>query len=409
MKRFVKRGLSVLFFLMPGISDLLASPVIWELTDSTLVGEVDQIEGVAGALVQKFRREGGPQPQIHTLDLKGSGPEMMSVLAEVPRDNPQAIFVSSGVYGIESFRHLKKGGTRGIFIYVSHQIIGEGEEGLHLKNLVNVADLIVLPHHVFEISDPRAEELKAILKGSRTGLLSITGVVHNVHPEDLLRDVARYRDEIPPAKKYMLVILGGDVQRKDGKTWVYYTREEAERLAQYVKVQMEEDPSLFVLVTNGPRTGRFDPATGEEAPFHQKGGPLDPVTGIFMKSLADLSRVKLYNFERGQESRFKALLGVMAETRGVVLVPGETTTMISQTIDNMPEGSVVLYSHGAMLDIHMRHLKREFEKRRAHLLSSLQSGGKYSLSRTPEGARSEPFTSSTLVADAIWQMLQSSK
>ncbi|MBS0185172.1 MAG: hypothetical protein JSS34_02295 [Proteobacteria bacterium] len=413
MNRIMRFVLGIMTFLGLYASSLNAVPVIYKLIDSSLGGEVDQIRGVSSAIIQKFKDEGKAGPDVtDDLDLKGKSPSEFnfSRLSDLPKNNPEAIFISSGTYGIRAFRMLKESfHTEGIFVYVSHQIIGNEEDmsAVQLKSLVNVATFIVLPHHVFEISDPRAQALKDALVGSNTHLLQITGVVHNMHAEDLLKDYTNYKAEIPDAKKCMLVILGGDVEKKEGGTWTYYTPQEAEKLAQYVNGQMKEHPDLFVFVTNAPRTGRFDPRTGEDAGFHQKGGPLDPVTAAFMKALSNRDRVKLYNFEKGEPSFFKALLHKVNERKGVVLVPGESTSMISQVIDNTKFGSVILFTHGAMHEVHNAHVADEFKAGRVSLLEA--SDASYDFSGLEEGFSKDSILSSKVVADAIWEFIQEQK
>ncbi len=392
-------------------SPLFAKPlVIIELTDSCLAGECDQIRGVTHALVQKFHEEEKIFPQIITLDLQGGADQnevSFSSLVEIPRDNPEAIFISSGAYGIRAFRMLReRDKTQGIFVYVSHQIIGNDDpSSIQLKSLVNIADFIALPHHVFEVNDPWVEALKKAIEGSKTHLLEVTGVVHNMHAEDILKAVAEHGKTMPVAKKYMLVILGGDVQNNDGKTWTYYTPQEAEKLAEYVNAQMTSEPDLFVLITNAPRTGRFDPATGRDVNFHEKGGPLDPVTAAFMKGFSDQTRVQLYNFEKGEPSFFKALLGLIQKKVGVVFVPGESTSMISQTIDNMSPGSVTLYTHGAMKEIHEAHVADEFMAGRVSLLEAT-SDGRYAFIGVQSHSKAPTLSASETVANAIWAMIQ---
>ncbi|HQS84445.1 MAG: hypothetical protein B7Y25_05960 [Alphaproteobacteria bacterium 16-39-46] len=390
-------------------SPLRANPIIFALTDSRLAGECDQIRGVTYALVQKFQKE-KKVPEIRTLDLQGGEDQNkvnFSSLVDLPRDNPEAIFISSGVYGIRAFRMLRESyDAKGIFVYISHQIIGNEDDpsSVQLKSLANIVDFIALPHHVFEVSDPLATALKDALKGSKTHLLEVTGVVHNMHAEDILKAVEEHGKTMPVAEKYMLVILGGDVQNNDGKTWTYYTPQEAEKLAQYVNVQMINDPDLFVLVTNAPRTGRFDPATGKDANFHEKGGPLDPVTVAFMKGLSDKTRVQLYNFEKGALSLFKALLGLIQKKEGVVFGPGESSSMNSQMIDNMSPGSVTLYTHGAMKEIHKAHVTDEFMAGRVSLLEAAP-GERYTFIGLNSHSKEPARAASESVADAIWAML----
>jgi len=199
------------------------------------------------------------------------------------------------------------------------------------------------------------------------------------------------------------------LRRKREEHGPNYMPEEAKNLAQYVKGQMKMHPDLFVFVTNAPRTGRFDPKTGKDAGFHEKGGPLDPVTKAFMEALSNPDRVKLYNFQKGDPSLFKALLQKVKEsdTRGFVLVPGESTSMISQVVNNTRAGSVTLFTHGAMHEVHHAHVQDEFKAGRVSLLEP--SGKSYNFSGIRGSESKDTVLSSKVVADAIWELIQEQK
>ncbi len=418
MNWLTKFKIGLITFILCSNVDLLAHQApstIYELMNSDFAGESDQIKGVAHALDILFKEKTLSAPHTLIFDLKkdSSGKAFdFSSLDNIPRDTPHAIFISSGTYGIEAFHQLKERRTKGIFVYVSHQIL-EDDTTLtsSLKSLANVATLIVLPHHIFEGNDPRAEDLKKTLSASHTTLLEITGVAHNVQKEELSQEANIYQDKLRLAQKYMLVVLGGDVQNQDGKTWTYYTPQDAQKLATYVVSKMEQDKDLCVLVTNGPRTGKFDPSTTHEAEFHKKGAPLDPVTKAFMDAIPSHNKNQLYlfNFEKGETSLFKALLGLTSKSKGYVLIPGESTSMISQAIDNMPCGSVILYMHKAMQQIHTNHLNDELQQGRAALLILSEDTQTYTLKNAGPCRSISPISSSTLIAKKIWELIHVKK
>lgn len=404
---------------------------LYVLKNSSFAGEVEMLEGVASKLSHLAQRQGVSQEgkdrfSVEELDLKAQekgGAFNFGPLEALSKEGASRVFLSSGLYGLEAFQKLRAQKTQGIFVWLSHQIIGNEKDptALSLDKLVGVANFIVLPRHVMQdSSDPRVRSLKKALKETPfTNLLEIKGVVHNWERQDLEESLKEFRGQIPPASKYMVVVLGGDVQQKDGKSWKYYRKEEAENLGRYVVDKMREDSELFVLATNAPRTGKHDPDTGKETDAHQEGRPLDVVSQAFEDCIPEAykRRFKLYNFEFRKEqippekkkvTLFKSLVAVVKNTKGRILLPGESTTMISQVEDEIPRGDILLYAHGAMQEVHFSHVRDEQENG-VSLLTKTEKGYAFEkgLTSFPQGASLE--SNAQMVANIIWKEVQKEK
>jgi len=227
---------------------------------------------------------------VNRIDLKDS-PDVPIPVSKFP------IFVTAGNEGAEALLRLKSHKTEGLYTHLSHQLL-KGHPQLKKAGI----DLIVVPNHVSEQA-----EFSSLKEDSSSHLLKVTGVSHNYQREDLLKSYEAYRSSIPKASRYLLYILGGDAQQSNGKTWSYFTPEEAQKAARRVIQKLKEEPDLFLLVTNGPQTGKFDPRLGMETDAH-KNTDLDAVTRAFLITLKHElphNRFKLYNSNLAKKAPLK--------------------------------------------------------------------------------------------------------
>ena len=67
-----------------------------------------------------------------------------------------------------------------------------------------------------------------------------------------------------------------------------------------------------------------------------------------------------YNF-------FERVVGALRTTHGHILIPGDSTSMISEAID-LPLGKVIVYETGAMNEGHKAHLMSELAMGRISIL-----------------------------------------
>lgn len=275
-------------------------------------------------------------------------------------DKDKIIAISSGVYGIDALRSIEKfNGCKLLKVHVSHQILNDYEKLLLTKTNPEGVDIIALPKHAV------TENLRKKVQHSRTKLVETVGVCHNLTKEEVIDEFKKHSFSFPIVKKYLVVILGGDVQMPDGKEWKQYQVNEAEKLSELVLARAQEK-NLYIIVLNGPRTGKHnvDGTINEKA--HK--GEIDHVTQTFITSVrAKTENVKLFDFQIGIPSLYKAALGAAVLKEGSeIWIPGESTSMVSEAVDIID--NVVVYDHSAMNQTHRFHIDSEFSAGRVKKL-----------------------------------------
>ena len=228
------------------------------------------------------------------------------------------------------------------------------------RNLLAKVDFIALPIHT-------APDIKEAL-GEK--LFETVNVVHNHHPDMTTFD--EHQKELPPADIYFGVVLGGDIVTPTQEV-KRFTEEDVTRLSTYVIAKANElkerGMTPGILVLNTAQTGRYDQNMQEQRQVHRE-GKSDPITELFAKQLADEGiEYKVFDFQyetpENQQwvrayNAFDLVAGAVRTTKGKMIVPGESTRILSETIDvmpvdaidTMPPGKALVYTHTAMGDIH---------------------------------------------------------
>ncbi len=367
---------------------------IYIISDKNFVGDRNNLLGVANQTKEYFKKH-----HYMVNIYEHASADLSAVKHSIAISKNKSIILSCAYYGIDAIAYLKadqKVAHNAIAVHLSHQILNSPNakhEQMVQKNGYSGADLIVLPSHVLD------EVSIKNLTSEYTKLLQTIGVAHNTYLSDL--EIAYNRDKamLPKAKKYLGVILAGDAPDSNGEMH-YYTTEDAYKLAEHVsKLAIKE--KYTVLVGNGPRTGKFDPNTGREANVH-KDGIVDPVTQRFVEILRDKQvDFKLFDFQKGQPSRKELMFGAILKNPGSkILVPGESTSMISESIDLLPKGSIIIYQNSAMNESHNKHTKAEFDNGRASCMDLNMNVAH------PIVTASVTRSAAELSAEAIYQLVQ---
>lgn len=267
--------------------------------------------------------------------------------------------------------------------------LGAGEEGyyslLTIKNIGNTLKENIYAHwsghQVYNfITSPSTTLINsitmpsyAITEKTRTTLATFNvtlnetpGLPHNVTERDLEKEYLELKTEITPADKYLLIVLAGDAPNPNNEM-LYFTKKEARKLAAYVAKQAIKN-NQFILVTDGPRTGKYDHKTGKLTNRHKLAEPLNEVSEAFLTELSNSlpNKNKQYQFfsfkflEAGKiQSAYKALLYVIKQTEGsVAYIPGESISMLAESIDNLPNSQIIAYENQAMNSNHDKYLEQ---------------------------------------------------
>jgi hypothetical protein len=142
----------------------------------------------------------------------------------------------------------------------------------------------------------------------------------------------------------------------DGKTWRFFNAENANKLAVEV-AELVKKTGHKILITNGPRTGAFLNAT-KRNPIAHKNGEIDRISKAFLNKLtkAGLKKGKhfeFYDFQLGTTSAIKAIMAIVCKNKGFMIIPGDSTSSISETIAIMP---TVIYRNDSMNEVHEAYL-----------------------------------------------------
>lgn len=376
------------FFLLTSLLMLSAASISAEklllLSNHDNAGDHNQVMGIARA----FR---GLSPDIAIEDINTKTTSASAIKDMVTPDD-KTIVIGSGEGGILGIQDLTPQKNL-VICLTSHMILG-GYSDPDLKQKVN---FLALPIHA-------SDALSAEWKGK---LINTTGVAHNRSAEDALRAYELGKDTLPAlCPSYFAVYLGGDAPTPQ-KVTKLFTEAEAKELADYTAKNAGDS---CILVLNGPRTGQHDANLEKIATAHQD-GKLDDVTAAFKEKLESQiapEKVKIYNFQFGQDlgyNTFDLVLGALLENDGKILVPGESTSVISEAIDVLPAGKVTIYNNGAMNEIHEKHVLSEADAGRASLLLGYQDLQALKTGEAGEKQVSSKSAAQT-IAGKLWEAVQ---
>jgi hypothetical protein len=341
------------------------------LSNQNNAGDHNQGLGIAAA----FEKLSGQKAVIEDLNTKDLTALKIKDKIEKDLSYEKVIIVGVGEGGIAGIGEISKHRNLTICL-TSHMFLEQYQD----KGLLEKVNFIALPAHV------SVEEKEAL--GSK--LIETTGVAHNRRP-----DMGTYKEwkmELPPADVYLGVYLGGDAPTPT-KEIELFTEEDALRLAAYVIAKAKEvngsGLDVSVLVLNGPRTGKYDAKRKEILTVHRE-GKSDHITELFEKKLANKGiKYKVFDFQHNTPENkqwvaaynaFDLVIGAVRATKGQMIVPGESTSVVSETIDMMSSesndtmlpGKVIVYHNNAMNHVHYAHVKSELAAGRVSVLENYQ-------------------------------------
>jgi hypothetical protein len=327
----------------------------------------------------------GLSPDVTVEDVNTKTTSASAIKDMVTPDN-KTIVIGSGEGGILGIQDLTPRENL-VICLTSHMILG----GYSNPNLIQKVNFLALPIHA---SDTLSAEWK-------DKLINTTGVAHNRSSEDLHKAYGLGKGTLPTScPSYFAVYLGGDAPTPQ-KVTKLFTEAEAKELADYVAKNAGDS---CILVINGPRTGKHDASLQEITTAHRD-GQLDHVTAAFKEKLESQitsEKVKIYNFQFGQDlgyNTFDLVLGALLENDGKILVPGESTSVISEAIDVLPAGKVTIYNNGAMNEIHEKHIMSEAHAGRAPLLLNYQEIQDVTTGEKQASSKSAAQT----IAERLWE------
>jgi mitochondrial fission protein ELM1 len=236
-----------------------------------------------------------------------------------------------------------------------------------LETLAGKVNIIALPGHAI------TADIQALLQHSSTKIFPMIGVPHNLTQKTIAEAYEQWQrnsavKSIPVAKKYIRVILGGDAPDANG-TQLYFTPQEAKILAQYI-ADIAQKSDATILITNGVRTGKFDPVSGLERFVHKSGAEKDATTLAF-EAVLEKNAVNFvsWDFVDKQPSAYQPILGATSNPNTPNFITGDSTSMVTEMLDMLPKGSVFVVKVDSMNNTHQRHMQAVVAAGMAHGLS----------------------------------------
>ncbi len=387
-KKALIRQILLYLGLLPLLSFNVHAPKLYLLSNHENTGDHNQALGILAALKKLTD---------HNLSFKDLNTKIISPLKikeEIEKDLPgeKVIVIGAGEGGIDGIMDLSANPNL-IICLTSHMFL----ERYRDPNLLEKVKFIALPTHA----------IAQVKEQLGTKLIETTGVAHNRYPEEADKVYEKWGNtELPPCKTYLGIVLGGDAPAPGPANEIkLFTECDAAKLADYISQNAKE---ACILVLNGPRTGKHDLNKNEILTVHRK-GELDHMTKLFKQKLAakGIKNVKVFDFQHNTPENkswtapynsFDLVIGALRATNGEIMVPGDSTSVISESIDTLPPGKVLVYEDSAMNEVHKAHLVSEL---RAGRISVLEN---YHNIRTPTSNSDKPQpNAATIIAQKLWQ------
>lgn len=390
------------FLICVGMASLLGFEAqalkLYLVSNHKNAGDRNQVLGV-GHEVAKLASD---RPTIAIINTETLG--TADIKNQIERDllndpNEKIIYVGAGEGGVDGLAELSKHDNL-VMCLTSHMPLESHKD----KALLEKVSFVALPDYASS----------AVEKELASKLIKTVGVAHNRHLDEAVYE--QWKGELPEADVYLGVYLGGDAPTQTNEIKLFKP-EEAERLANYVVTKVKELRSLkkdpCVLVLNGPRTGKHNEEGKENLAAHRE-GKADHVTEFFAQTLDENGiNHKVFDFQHNTPENkkwvadynaFDLVAGAVSATKGKMIVPGESTSVISEAIDimpvegleTMPPGKVLVYHNNAMNDAHHAHTTSELEAGRISILENYQDIKK------SEAAENQPKSgAATVIAEKL--------
>lgn len=232
-------------------------------------------------------------------------------------------------------------------------------------------DQIIVP----EITIDKPEEKKVINK-----IPNVTYVFTPLgdHPTEaeLKTSFDNWANKPPLNRKYIIVMLAGDAP--DGSNNMkYFTKASAKQLFQFVhKLWSDNNKQHIIIVENGPRTGKFNPTTGEIISTHEYSPGQNPemavdyISNYFIELLkTSKMNYEFYNFaveidenKRKSISYHKALLYLAEQPGNFFILPGDSVSSIGQIPLYLTSDKIILFKPSSMNEDHTQVVDLAFKK-----------------------------------------------
>lgn len=318
--------------------------ILTNTSEGKFVGDMNHALGIQNAITRKVTNYKKMQYDVSDID---------SLTKYIETTKYKSMVVGIGEHGVKAIKEISRHSLpkNTVIIWSGHQYLSE------LTDIKDTASIIALPKHI------KTDALESV--NHKAKLVKTVGLAHNVNIQNDNINLALF--DIPKSQKYAAVFLGGDASDENGNM-LYFNKEQAIQVAKAIVNLLPSDVTL--LVTNGPRTGRYNSDTGIEVDGVHRSDKIDATSKSFINELSK-NGVKFHfeNFVFGQPSAFKSFLYLVNKTNGMAFVTGDSTSMVSEIADNIEPGNLYIIDVESMNKNHHRHVESVFRSGIASLIT----------------------------------------
>ncbi|QDP71455.1 hypothetical protein FOG18_02115 [Legionella israelensis] len=326
---------------------------IFLLTNTNFVGDNNQLKGIQLAIQTKLKE------QCEFQQIEESEFDVNSL-------GEKDIVLVSGSHGLIIADQIKqsKPGTK--IVWSGHQYFDE------FNSIKYFPDIVALPGTALLEIDKT--EIK-----KRAKLIVTAGVSHCVNDQTVTEDHAKFKGDLPEHAQYpkqVGIILAGDAPTAEGKM-MFFTEENARKQAVIISSRLKakgyDTTDTAIMITNGPRTGKHNPDTGNvHNPEPHRSGEVDASSKAFLDAINEemsQSQVFFYDFQfadlKNGPSAYKPMIKQVADSQtGLWFVPSESTSMVTESSFFLEKGiPVVIYHPSSENPAHLAHAKDAVNQR----------------------------------------------
>ncbi|MCC8417420.1 MAG: mitochondrial fission ELM1 family protein [Rickettsia endosymbiont of Bryobia graminum] len=313
--------------------------IIITLLSAQFTGDNANVNGITDALQKILPAE---NIKIVTSSIKDGkyqidSKKISEVQNKINNSKDNIIILGAGNYGRALLDQLDKHTNNDIdlkFVWSGHQIPE------NFKNFEHY-DAIILPKS--------ANPEKQIIIKNKTKLIQTIGVPHNKTIQQIDEEYKNWVKNItlPNNSGLVLVVLPGDAPDQSN-TQHYYTAENAEVLGSKLG-KFAKEHNKILLVTNGPRTGKYKAGTDELMSDHKSNSPMDLVTQAFVNAVnkegLNSAYIIVSDFKYGEKNLYDAFLGAIRSNKAnIAIIAGESTSQITIATNLLNLGQVYVLS-----------------------------------------------------------------
>lgn len=282
------------------------------LTNSAFTGDNNQLLGIAKAFAMPCEQNFIPENEFNVSMLN---------------DDDQVLV--AGDHGIQMARNIKIARPM-IHVTWSGHIIFQDFSTIENEHW---PDIIALPGSV--VTDPFIEQLP-----QQCTLVRTDGVAHHVDDATVAAAFNTFEQPLPSLDfiNCIGIVIAGDAPAADKIIQCFDQTDalkQAKLIAQSIKKNVMDLEHTALMITNGPRTGKYDPITKMPlVPDPHHSGISDVVSDAFVNELKEQfpGKVFFYDFQFGQKSAYQPMMHRVCQAEMALwFVSAESSSMVTES------------------------------------------------------------------------------